>query len=268
MPNSIGEFVKLLVAPISIVWMGLLFGAVWQFRGRHWRVGWLFGGLFLLLTLFSNTQLPAWLLSRLEAPYVNQQIDALPQVDAIFVLGASISSSPQSPHGFEATEGTDRFLAGIDLIKRGKSKVLVFGGGLTRQVNPESESKLYMDLIKRWQFTDAEVLSIGICVNTRHEAERFKQLMSERGWKKVMLVTSAGHLPRSEGVFRTDGIDVIPVGCDFQGTTGWRNQSGLRLFPSGGMIDLTHSWIHEIIGWRYYRLRGWISDEAAAAISR
>ena len=268
MPSSAGEFVNQLVAPLSIIWMGLLVGAVWQVRARRWRVAWLFGGLFFLLTIFGNTQLPAWLLSRLEAPYANQQMDTILEAEAILVLGGGIISSTQSPHGFEAKDAIDRFLAGIDLIKRGKAKVLVFGGGATGRDMKQSESQLYMDLIKRWQLTEFEVLSLGICANTHEEANQLKQLKSERGWKKIILVTSANHLRRSEGVFRTAGVDVIPIGCDFQGTTAMQNGHVLKLFPASERFQMAVSWLHEVIGWRYYRLRGWISDDAASVVSR
>jgi len=37
-----------------------------------------------------------------------------------------------------------------------------------------------------------------------------------RGWRKVILVTSALHIPRSVAVFAAQGIAVVPVVCDFQ----------------------------------------------------
>ena len=63
----------------------------------------------------------------------------------------------------------------------------------------------------------AEVTDLGVCGNTREEAEEFVKLVKERDWDTVYLVTSANHMKRAEAVFLSAGVSVVPVGCDYMG---------------------------------------------------
>ena len=67
-------------------------------------------------------------------------------------------------------------------------------------------------LLATWKTNELEVISLGGCKHTRHEAEKVAKLAQERGWKRVLLVTSASHLKRAAGVFRTTTpLEVTPV---------------------------------------------------------
>lgn len=55
-----------------------------------------------------------------------------------------------------------------------------------------------------------EVVTLGGVLNTREEAERSRELVERRGWKWVLLVTSAFHMGRAEATFRRAGVPVHP----------------------------------------------------------
>lgn len=40
--------------------------------------------------------------------------------------------------------------------------------------------------------------------------------MESRGWQRAMLVISAIHMRRAEAVFRTTGVNIVLVACDFK----------------------------------------------------
>ena len=94
--------------------------------------------------------------------------------------------------------------------------------------------------------------------NTHDEALRFKELSAQRGWHKVILVTSALHVPRAVAVFAAQGIAVVPVACDFQTYGVPSTQGDFSPFPRQGRFYLLSLYLHEKIGWWVYRARGWV----------
>jgi uncharacterized SAM-binding protein YcdF (DUF218 family) len=55
--------------------------------------------------------------------------------------------------------------------------------------------------------------------NTHQHAKNLQALFRERNFQRVLLVTSAMHMPRAMGVFKKDCADVefIPAPTDFRG---------------------------------------------------
>ena len=87
-----------------------------------------------------------------------------------------------------------------------------------------------------------------------------KALAAERGWKQILLVTSASHMRRAEAVFKKEGLRVIPVACNFEveGDDFKTVDGAFTPFPKlDGFVFLSR-YLHEKIGWSLYRLRGWI----------
>ena len=113
----------------------------------------------------------------------------------------------------------------------------------------------------RWKLIDSPVLHLGICANTHEEALKTMEMIKLKGWRSVYLVTSASHMRRSEAVFRSAGIKTIPVACDFQGyppSGEWRFSERYTLLPQSVRLNLLRVYLHEQVGWLYYRSRGWI----------
>ena len=75
----------------------------------------------------------------------------------------------------------------------------------------------------------------------------------------IVLVTSASHMRRAEAVFSKTGLEVIPVGSDFKGISS--SQSDYRIYdiiPGTEGFACLGNYLHEQIGWLYYKLRGWL----------
>jgi uncharacterized SAM-binding protein YcdF (DUF218 family) len=91
-------------------------------------------------------------------------------------------------------------------------------------------------------------------------------MLKEKGISRVILVTSALHMPRSVALFEKQGIQVIPAPADFTITVdNWRqlsqnNLAGLivDLLPNTSNLSLTSNALKEYLGWLAYRLRGWL----------
>ena len=99
---------------------------------------------------------------------------------------------------------------------------------------------------------------MGVNSNTRDEAINAFELANKRGWKKIALITSAWHMRRSKALFEQVGFEVVPVGSDLQGTTALENNWSFYPVPHTAGFNHLSWYMHEQIGWLYYKLRGWL----------
>lgn len=158
----------------------------------------------------------------------------------------------------EFTSAVDRAITAVDLVQRGKAPVLVVGGGVVQGFAEGTlESDLWLRWLEAWRLTPEQVHQLGICRNTHDEGVAFKRLAEMHGWKRIILVTSAAHMRRAEGVFRQLEIPVTCFATDFRGLSALET-GGLRLgVPTPSRLDHCDSYLHEIVGRLVYRWRGW-----------
>ena len=69
---------------------------------------------------------------------------------------------------------------------------------------------------------------------------------------KIILVTSAFHMPRAQLVFEAAGINVIPFPVDF--IIGAQKITFMSFIPSAGSFASTSFFVREMIGRTYYKL--------------
>lgn len=255
-----------LIEPMGFAWACLVLISLLCLRRRQVRLAAGTAGVALLIWVVGATPLPGTLLASLERPWVGVKREALPEADAIVLLGGFSAPSREEVGRLHFNQSADRAVTALELLRLGKAKTLVVGGSaVTVQGEPFVEADLFKGILKSWQGTAPEVISLGGCKHTRHEAEKVARVAQEQGWKRVLLVTSASHLRRATGVFRTTtGLEVVPVPSAFLTSVSIITPDSLDLVPRSAGFGKLEAWLHEVVGWRVYRWRGWISDEAAA----
>ncbi len=258
---------KALLQPVAIVWLVLLGSCGWFIYKRKYRLAALQGGVALALFILGSSPLAGKLLSGLEGPYERADWESLPTADAVLVLGGFGSGTENEIVGFDFSARADRVLTGIELIRREKAPVLVFGGGaFPRNGKMEPEAKNVRLWMQKWNLVEGTpVHDLGVCANTYEEAQKFSALASSEGWKTVLLVTSASHMKRAEAVFLSSGINVMPVACDFgpgSKSGSWFNWRHWKFFPDIDQLKNVQIWMYESAGWMYYRSKGWIRLDA------
>jgi hypothetical protein len=238
------------------VWVAI---TVVLLRRSDRRLARITGSACLFLTLFGGTPLPAWLLARLEHP---TSMASLPtRADAIVVLGGSYSASTTEPAGFKASSAFDRITTGLALVDRRLSTNLVLGGGIDPVALPRiHDSEALRPWLERRVPTTVRIHVIESSTTTREEALHFAPMAAREHWAQVVLVTSASHLPRATAAFRSQGIQVIPMACAFEGHARLNSHNRWTLIPNTGDLRLAGMWFHEQVGSLYYRLRGWSTD--------
>jgi uncharacterized SAM-binding protein YcdF (DUF218 family) len=248
-----------LVEPLGFLWTALVVWGLISLIRRHWRAAAVSLVTAGALSLVGATRIPARLLASLERPYANITLDRVAPADAVVMLGGVLRRSPSDVFGFDLNPHADRVLTAVEVARLGKARALVLGGGGHGPGGaPPSEGDLLSRWLSAWQIPAVPVHRLGVCTDTHDEAERTLLLMRRYGWKKIILVTSAGHMRRSEAVFRQLGVPVQCVACSFVASSALTYPSVPSPVPRSDGFQYLGSYLYEVVGWWTYRLRGWV----------
>ncbi len=218
-------------------------------------------GVALVVLLGSSNEVISKLMVRsLEGQYLPK--GELPKSEAIVVLGGGTRPRISPRPWYEVNEAGDRILYGSWLYKQGKAPLLVVTGGRADWYgeggNPESEDMAAIAEIMGVPTSD--IIQESQSFNTRDNAVNTNHILDQRGINKVLLVTSALHMPRSMEIFRKVGLEVIPAPTDFLSVNNENNKGlaiVLDLLPSAEALKNTTNAIKEYIGLFIYQLAGW-----------
>ena len=94
--------------------------------------------------------------------------------------------------------------------------------------------------------------------NTYENAHFTRELVQPKPGEKWLLVTSAAHMPRSVGLFRKAGFEVIPYPVAFKST----GKEGQWYVPRSAATALGNmeAAVHEYVGLWVYHLTGRIDN--------
>jgi uncharacterized SAM-binding protein YcdF (DUF218 family) len=236
--------------PLSLSLIALALALVlWRRRPKDARA----------LVVFATTWLwlwsTPWIAERaawtLERDYPPVAIASLPTADAIVVLGGLLEASqpPFAPDP-DLNSAADRAWFAARLWRAGKAPRVICTGGvapLSRAAGAECPD---MARLLRDFGVPAEAITIEASSRTTHEnAEETARLLHSGA--RILLVTSARHMPRSYDVFASFGMRVIPAPTDH----AWRPDRPFSLgalLPSPSALALSTSTWHEWIGRLWY----------------
>lgn len=213
----------LLVQPLSIVALLVLAGLFATWRG-HRRLGMGAGLMGLaVLVLCSFTSLGFLIIRPLEDRFA-RPAEMPGNVDAIVVLGgATLGRVSAARQISELNEAGDRLVEAVLLAKRYPEARLVFSGGSGLiEGETETEASTARRLFLAMGIAPERLLLEDQSRNTDENAGFTAALLGEND-QTLVLVTSAFHMPRSVGLFRQVGIEVIAWPTDYRsaGTEGF-----------------------------------------------
>jgi len=202
----------------------------------------------------------AWLTGSLEGQYPDLGADSYPSAQAIVVLGGTIHMPSMVHRASGIIAPSDRLLMALRLYHAGKAPLVVLSGGnnplFAEHVPEQSEADVMRGLLEEWGIPDAAIQLEGGSVNTRENALFSRKVLAGRGIGRIILVTSATHMPRAAATFRKVGFEVVAAPADFQ--SGWGKQNTMvRWIPEAGALIGSSRAIREWVGQWVYRLRGW-----------
>lgn len=139
-------------------------------------------------------------------------------VTGIIVLGGTYDSEVTNLRGQMAlNESGERILALGELARRyPQARIIYSGGGSEFTPDTTPEATLVEQTAPALGVDPARIAYERKSLNTYENAFYSKQFASPQPGETWLLVTSAFHMPRSVGVFRQVGFDVVPHPVDFR----------------------------------------------------
>ncbi|WP_017302818.1 YdcF family protein [Spirulina subsalsa] len=219
---------------------------------------------FLVLMISGNGWVNARLVTSLEWQHIPPA--ELPQADAIVVLGGGIKPKLPPRPMMDLSDKGDRVIYAAQLYREGKAPLIIASGGRidwSGQFPPESEDMA--EFLQMLGVPPDAIIQEPRSLNTYQNALFTREILVERGIERILLVTSALHMPRSYLIFQRQGIEAIPAPTDFLATFPTGNSGpvsfGARLLswlPDTERVATTTEVLKEYLGLLVYRLRGWL----------
>lgn len=250
----LSKLLDLFLAPLS--WVLLLMLAALMLRRRKRLAVTLQGLALALLYAFSIEPVADGLMRLTEAGAVPTY---RPEVvyDAVIVLGGGLDPGATERSGRpEYNAAPERLLRGYELLREGRARQMLISGG---SLDPRPEAVVEADVLARqleaWGIAPERLVTEGRSRNTRENAVESEKLIRAKGWKTLLLVTSAAHMPRARGCFAAVGLrpDTLPV--DVRVSTVPRRAASW--LPRAGSFNASTDALRELAGRAVYRLRGW-----------
>ena len=244
----LSKLFDLLLAPLT--WALLLLGAALLWRRRR-AAPWLVAAAGAVLYLFSVEPVADGL-SWLAEAGVRSTMRPGVTYDAAIVLGGCIDPAASRESGqTELNAAGERAVAGFELFHSGRVRNLLLSAGGSSPDEPV-EGDYLAALYRRLGVPPDRIVLERESRNTRENAEQSARLVRERGWKTLLLVTSAAHMPRAAATFRKSGLDVDLYPVDHRyGARTW------VLLPRSDAFDRSSAALRELAGRLVYRVAGY-----------
>jgi uncharacterized SAM-binding protein YcdF (DUF218 family) len=206
----------------------------------------------ILLIILSLPIVSRQLIKFLEQGYTLISPNNVDTADTVIVLSGMIRTIKQNNEiYYEFSDAVDRVFAGIELLKLNKAQKII----LTRGKLPWSlgipEGEFLAQFVKSQGINKNQVILTEVVQNTNDEAIAVSKILPKNS--KIILVTSAFHMPRAKTVFENQNLKVIPYAVDFR--LGEKKMDVLDFLPQANAFKDSSFYFREIIGRAYYSLR-------------
>lgn len=243
----LNKCLPVLALPIGVVFLLLLL-ALWQ--QKRWPA--VLATVVLYLSSISVTGNA--LISLLESRYPPVPIAQAGTGDAIVVLSGIFGPAAQPGYLVNLGESVERLEGGIVLCKTAVAPWLVFTGGrIPWEGQSRVEGEVSRDAAIARGVPAEKLLVTGEASNTADEARAVAELVRIRGWKRVILVTTAWHMPRAVWLFRRAGVECSAFPVDFRVDPG-RTTTLLDFLPNARALADTETALREVYGNLFYRV--------------
>ncbi len=259
----VSKLLPLFIYPLGLSCILLLF-ALWLSRKRSRKTYIPILLALVLLLLSSNSIIANNLIASLEKQYL--PLSEPHTAEAIVVLGGATRNNEPPRILPDMSDRGDRLLYAAKLYKDGAApKILLSGGRIQWTGGDSSEAKSMATILELMGIPPEDLILESRSLNTHENAVYTKEILQQQNIDKVLLVTSAAHMPRSIAIFKRENINAIPAPADYmisdRNLVEHRYTSESRilsLLPNSQSLDYTTQAMKEYIGTFIYRLKGWL----------
>ena len=208
-----------------------------------------------LLALLSVSPLGNILIYPLEQRFAGvAKPEATASFAGIIMLGGFEDATvSRQRHALTVSDSAERLFEGLLLARRLPSAKVIFTGGSADPAELGGSQAVGQYLLDSGVTPDRIVLE-SKSRSTYENALLLKAILQPKPGDRYVLVTSAFHMPRSVGVFRAVGFDVLPDPVDYR-TAGIESLWAPYTFPVDGLRNAEYA-IKEWVGLLAYRLSG------------
>lgn len=238
--------------PITFLWLVLWAVAAFSWMFQHKRFAATLFMVWLGFTFVTSPLTSYLLAARLERGVEDVQVEAVPSLDAIVVLGGGTT---ESPSGRAVVGGAgERVILGARLYHAGKTPLLVTTGESIKSLRVAQPGRPERD-----GADETKEIWIGLSVpeetikmmggrNTREEMQVLKEWRKGlRDEAQIGLITSAWHMPRALRLAEKEGLEFIPLPADY--IAGRPPANVIELLPSGGAAGKLEMILKEYLAW-------------------
>ncbi len=253
-----------LIYPLGLV--GLLILAAILFRKRI-RIQITFLVIALAIVLLGGNRYVAMTLARSLESRV-QPPEQFEKVDAIVVLGGGTEAMAPPRKMVEVNGAGDRVIYAAKLYRDDLAPTILVSGGYISWLNerPSTPAEEMKELLLFVGVPESAIWLQSRSQNTYEDALYSSQILIEKGINRIILVTSAMHMPRSYALFTAQGLEVIPAPADYAVPDYLWNEFGktefssilINLIPSASSLSTVTNCIKEYLGILIYHLQGWL----------
>jgi uncharacterized SAM-binding protein YcdF (DUF218 family) len=202
---------------------------------------------FVWLWVWSMPMVSHWLGSAIESQYPLVPMAAVAQAPAIVVLGGAVSPPPIGGSEIDLNSAADRVWYGARLFHAAKAPMLILSGGYDPERHAYSEARAMAAFMADLGVPVQALVLEEQSRNTRQNAAYSAALLKARGIDRILLVTSALHMPRAVALFTAQGLQVIPAPTDFEASQA--PPSGvLAWLPDALALDGNGRALKELVG--------------------
>jgi uncharacterized SAM-binding protein YcdF (DUF218 family) len=242
-----------LISPLAWAIALLVLGATLVAVGRPRRGGAVVTAAILGLWLASSAGVAGWLASGLERRHPAVAPAASPSADAIVLLGGTLAGAfPPLRPTFHLSGPADRVWHAAALYRAGKSPLVLISGGERRHVpGLQTEAEAVHEMLTTLGVPPSAIRVERSSRTTSENAAYTRGLLRELKIGRVLLVTSAQHMPRAMKTFERawagSGVQIMPATTDVE-VTAQPDTLADWLLPHPGALLLTTRSLKEYAG--------------------
>ena len=175
--------------------------------------------------------------------------------DAVILLGGVLEDRPMHRTGQRAYNGNvERLLTSYDLWKRGVADVVIVSGSSPTAKPGTVEADVLADQLVDWGMPRDKVVLENKSLNTRENAVFTMKIAEERGYRRLLLVTSAFHMKRAVACFVAVGAHPTAYPVDYRAYDP--SVFSGSLIPRVEAFSRSSEMLRELAGRLVYRVKG------------
>ena len=178
--------------------------------------------------------------------------------DAVVLLGGVVDEPATRSSGQPSyNDNVERVVITHRLLRDGHARfAIVSGAAVAPELAAYGDAVVLANQLEDWGIAKERIIREDKARNTRENAVYSQQIARARGFERVLIVTSAFHIPRAAECFAAVDMKVDTLAVDYR-AHGSSGRGLIDWVPRvDGLSDMSGT-LHEVFGRLVYRVKGY-----------